>query len=207
MSCTFLSKILPPQVRKKPSTTNISGPHKRITSKHLVKSQHYIVKSLLSLGKTDIDTSRFFNHLRKDQTTYRYRYGKRRGGDLGIHIHGDGDEDRHRNGHGNVLPLHTVVHVCRCKSTRLEKLKKIKVLSRRAKHPVAALTCLQVLALHVGLAVGGLGQREWLAQHRLVLDVPHQGGAGIRRSTLVHQLNSAAEGQLLDQFGKQGQLQ
>lgn len=53
----------------------------------------------------------------------------------------------------------------------------------------AALTCLQVLALHVGLAVGGLGQCERLAEHRLVLDVPHQTAARVRHGALVHQLN------------------
>lgn len=46
-----------------------------------------------------------------------------------------------------------------------------------------------MLALHVGLAVGGLGQREWLAEHRLVLDVPHQTAARIRHGALVHQLH------------------
>lgn len=46
-----------------------------------------------------------------------------------------------------------------------------------------------MLALHVGLAVGGLGQRERLAEHRLVLDVPHQTAARIRHGALVHQLH------------------
>lgn len=52
----------------------------------------------------------------------------------------------------------------------------------------AAVTCLQVFALHVRLAVGRLGQRERLAEHCLVLDVSHQTSASIRHGTLVHQL-------------------
>lgn len=52
----------------------------------------------------------------------------------------------------------------------------------------AAFTCLQVFALHVRLAVGRLGQRERLAEHRLVLDVSHQTTTRVRHSTLVHQL-------------------
>lgn len=52
----------------------------------------------------------------------------------------------------------------------------------------AAVTCLQVFALHVRLAVGRLGQRERLAEHRLVLDVSHQTSTSVRHSTLVHQL-------------------
>lgn len=41
----------------------------------------------------------------------------------------------------------------------------------------------------MGLAVGGLGQRQRLAKHRLVLDVPQQAAARIRRRALVHQVH------------------
>lgn len=71
----------------------------------------------------------------------------------------------------------------------MKKKIKNRALWRQTGRPAAALTCLQVLALHVRLAVGGLGQRQWLAQHRLVLDVPHQAAAGIRRGALAHQLH------------------
>lgn len=42
----------------------------------------------------------------------------------------------------------------------------------------------------MGLAIGGLGQRERLAEHRLVLDVPHQTAARVRHSALVYQLHA-----------------
>lgn len=57
----------------------------------------------------------------------------------------------------------------------------------------AAFTCLQMFALHVRLAVGGLGQGERLAEHGLVLDISRQTSPGVRHSTLVHQLQRVRE--------------
>lgn len=48
------------------------------------------------------------------------------------------------------------------------------------------LTRLYGLALHVRLAVGGLGEGERLAEDRLVFDVPHQGTACVCRRALAH---------------------
>lgn len=53
-------------------------------------------------------------------TTYRHRYGQWSGSDLGVHVHGDRNEDGHRDGYGHILPLHSIVDVCRQKSTTLE---------------------------------------------------------------------------------------
>lgn len=70
-----------------------------------------------------------------------------------------------------------------------------------------------MFALHVGLAVGGLGQRQRLAEHRLVLDVPHQAAAGVRHGALVHQLhvqnkrNLKSRVQMAQQKHRSGDLQ
>ena len=60
------------------------------------------------------------------------------------------------------------------------------------------LTCLQWFALHVGLAVGGLGQCERFTQNSLVLDVTQQ--ARVHHGALAQHLHTQhrAHGQRLD---------
>ena len=48
-----------------------------------------------------------------DVMSYRYRQGDWRRSDLGVHVHWHGHKDGHRYGYRYVLPLHTVIHICR----------------------------------------------------------------------------------------------